>query len=360
MKILMITSNFKPLTIGGVIYNYKLYNYLKNKFQNIEAITHDDTPFKFKFGFVLNNIWFLIKILKIKKKPLVIIENSARSADLFFCNLILSNVIKKNIKIITLVHHTYFQSNNTIKSTMESFFESLLLNNSDAIIVISEFMKNEVKNILKYDKNILVAPPGLDKSKSKYIPKTELSRETLNLLYVGAVRPIKDIKTLLMALNILINDYKLNNIKLEIVGDIEEDKEYAKRMLEYVREKGIERNIQFHGRVNEKKLAWFYSNSDIFVFPSLWEGFGMVLIEAMYNKLPIIATNVGPIPYIVKDEEYGILFPPKDHKKMADAIRRLINSQELREKYGMCGYEFALEFDWDKTFKKIAEFMCLK
>ncbi len=358
MRVLMISSNFKPLTIGGVIYNYKLYKYLEYRVQKIEAVTLDDTPFKFKFGFVLRNIWFLIKILKIKKETLVIIEDSARSSDLFFCNLILSNVFKKNIKIIPLVYHTYFrQSNNTIKSTMESFFESLLLKNSDAIIVIREYKKNEVQNVLRFNKKILVAPPGLDRS--KYIPKIkiELLRETINLLFVGSVRPIKDIKTLLMAVNILITDYRFSNIKLDIVGDIEEDKEYAKRMIEYVQEERIERNIQFHGRVNGKKLSWFYSNADIFVFPSLWEGFGMVLVEAMYNKLPIIATNVGPIPYIVKDKECGILFPPKAHKKLADAILQLINSPELRSKYGEYGYEFAQEFEWDKTFKKIISFL---
>ena len=97
--------------------------------------------------------------------------------------------------------------------------------------------------------------------------------------------------------------------------------------------------------------------ADIFVFPSLWEGFGMVLIEAMYNRLPIVATNAGAIPYLVKDGENGILVPVKDPEQLAKSIKKLIESPELRRSFAKSNYQLAIQFNWNKSFSKIESFL---
>jgi glycosyltransferase involved in cell wall biosynthesis len=77
---------------------------------------------------------------------------------------------------------------------------------------------------------------------------------------------------------------------------------------------------------------------DVFLQPSLWEGFGLVLLEAMAHELPIIATHVSAIPEIVQDGKTGLLVPPKDADALASAVRRLVDDPELRRQMGAAGH----------------------
>ena len=83
----------------------------------------------------------------------------------------------------------------------------------------------------------------------------------------------------------------------------------------------------------------------------------MVLIEAMYNGLPIVATNAGAIPYLIKDGQNGILVPVEDPEELAKAIKRLIENPELRSSFSESNYRLALRFNWNKSFSKIESFL---
>jgi glycosyltransferase involved in cell wall biosynthesis len=76
---------------------------------------------------------------------------------------------------------------------------------------------------------------------------------------------------------------------------------------------------------------------DIFLMPSLWEGFGLVLLEAMSKQLPIIASRVSAIPEVITDGETGLLVPVRDVTGLADAMRRLLPDRSLRAYMGMNG-----------------------
>jgi len=101
-------------------------------------------------------------------------------------------------------------------------------------------------------------------------------------------------------------------------------------------ELGVNREVKFLGvRKDVKELM---VSSKIFVLPSRSEGFGMVIIEAMSNMLPVIATNVGPIPEIIENGKDGILVPPENPKALARAISNLLENEELREKLSKAAY----------------------
>ena len=82
---------------------------------------------------------------------------------------------------------------------------------------------------------------------------------------------------------------------------------------------------------------------DIFLLPSLWEGFGIVLIEAMVAGKPVIATKTSSIPEIVADGKSGILVSPEDAESISDALLRLISAHEIRIKYGETGRKIVIE-----------------
>ena len=116
--------------------------------------------------------------------------------------------------------------------------------------------------------------------------------------------------------------------------------------------------VVFHGFIKDKaKLARLFRRADIFVLPSVNEGFPIVLMEAMSFGLPIVATTVAGIPELVKDGETGILVPPRDPQALADAIARSIESPDLREQYSRNAQRHVKEmeqmYSWDQVAGRV-------
>jgi glycosyltransferase involved in cell wall biosynthesis len=98
-----------------------------------------------------------------------------------------------------------------------------------------------------------------------------------------------------------------------------------------------------------------YAALDILAVPSRWEGFGLVLVEAMASGRPIVATAVGAIPEVVTDTRNALLTPPGDTRALADAITRLIESPQQRERLASNGRVDAAQFSWERSGKQLEE-----
>jgi glycosyltransferase involved in cell wall biosynthesis len=103
----------------------------------------------------------------------------------------------------------------------------------------------------------------------------------------------------------------------------------------HVQRLGLEAHFHFLGFVDEMKR--FYAAVDIFALPSLWEGFGYVLTEAMSMRLPVVAFATSNIPEVVVHEETGLLVPVRDVEALADSLERLVRDQDLRTRLGHAG-----------------------
>ena len=122
---------------------------------------------------------------------------------------------------------------------------------------------------------------------------------------------------------------------------------------QYIEALGVTENVKLLGF--QPNAAALMSTFDIFVLPSLWEPFGLVLLEAMANGLPIIATDVDGVADVVLDGQTGILVPPADPEALAMAIRRLIEHPDLAREMGRRGWErCATEFNVENMVKRIA------
>jgi len=145
------------------------------------------------------------------------------------------------------------------------------------------------------------------------------------IAFVGRITEEKGI-------NILFESAKLlPKIPFKLAGD------YDKKLL---LKKDIPKNVTFLGRIKGQELISFYENARFLVFPSIWyEGFPMVLIEAMSYKLPIIATNIGGISEIVDDGLTGLLFEYMNINDLTEKIIRLWEDPELCIEYGENGYQ---------------------
>jgi len=176
-----------------------------------------------------------------------------------------------------------------------------------------------------------------------------LEKRGVNILYVGRLTHEKGLKYLIQAVPILID--RGFNVKISLCGDGPE----CKKLQRLSRDLGCESNIEFLGFIPwGKELDKIYLQHDIFVLPSVSEGIPKVLLEAMAKGLPIIATNVGGIPDIIKDTENGILISPKSPADIARAVEFLVRNDDVRGRIINNSYNFVREHTAETQARKIA------
>jgi len=174
---------------------------------------------------------------------------------------------------------------------------------------------------------IHVVLPGTDPN--RYLePRTQRNEDDcspINLLSVGSIIPRKGFHDLIPALGFLID----LPWTLSIAGDISRNAEAYERLITDIKHFHLEDRIHVLGVVSHEELENLYAKADIFVLPSLFEGYGMVYAEAMVHGLPIIATSGGAIPDTVP-EDAGLLVTPGDIPALTLALKKLITDSTYR------------------------------
>ena len=112
----------------------------------------------------------------------------------------------------------------------------------------------------------------------------------------------------------------------------------TKRFNEEVDKRGLNEVVIYHGKKYGREKEEAFEQSDVFVFPTYNETFGLVLLEAMAHRKPIVSTNEGGVPDVVKDGENGLIAERKDAVSLAQCIGKLLDSEDLRQRMGEDGY----------------------
>jgi len=116
--------------------------------------------------------------------------------------------------------------------------------------------------------------------------------------------------------------------------------------------------VKFRGKLLYEEVLKEYSNYDMLLVPSTLEAFPSIIIEAMSQGLPVIASKVGGIPEIVENEETGLLVPPGDPKKLAQAVKKLVDNPSLYEKIIRNGIKLVKkEYTNEKIIEKIENYL---
>ncbi|MGC8557339.1 MAG: glycosyltransferase, partial [Fervidicoccus sp.] len=153
-----------------------------------------------------------------------------------------------------------------------------------------------------------------------------------DIIFVGRLERAKGIDILLKAIQILKEKYH-RSLRVAIVGDGSLMNDLKELALQY----GINEYIDFLGV--RKDVLELMRESSILVLPSRWEGFGLVLLEAISVGVPIVATKVGGIPEVIEDGKDGILVEPENPEELSNAIIRLLDNKELRSLVSSNAYE---------------------
>ncbi len=172
------------------------------------------------------------------------------------------------------------------------------------------------------------------------------------LLYAGNIRPQKNIPRLVEAFAVarteLENDPRYKNLRLIIIGD-EISKYPAVRLA--VMQSRVEHSVRFLGFVPFDTLRVFYELASAFVFPSLYEGFGLPPLEAMASGTPVVTSEIGALPEAVGDA--AMLVNPENVFDIARGIREVLLNEELRASLIERGRRHAASFSWERTAKEV-------
>lgn len=223
----------------------------------------------------------------------------------------------------------------------------IIIKNADSVIALTNDMKQKIQAV--YSRDIFVIPNGIDLEKYSRIPKNSKKVNGITILFVGRLHPVKGVQYLIEAMAII--HQEMPGVKLIIVGEgIEREKlEGLTKQLDL---KGC---IQFVGRVPQEKIPLFMQQADIFVLPSLAEGFPNVLLEAMACGLPIVATRVGGIPEIIEDGRNGFLVNPKKPDEIADKLLFISRNKSITWKISKNNKEKVKKYNWNNIVSNLEE-----
>jgi glycosyltransferase involved in cell wall biosynthesis len=229
---------------------------------------------------------------------------------------------------------------------------------SSRVMTVSEASK---RDILEYfhvpETKIDVIPNAIDErfGETPAPEDVERVRERYQLnerfvLYAGNIKPHKNIERLIEAFYELREQQGFEDVKLLIIGD--EISKYASLRRSVHRHK-LHKHVRFFGFVSDSTLAILYRLASVFVFPSLYEGFGLPPLEAMSSGTPVITSNVSSLPEVVGDA--ALLIDPYDPHAIADAMRRLLTDDALREDLREKGRARARHFSWERSIRRVRE-----
>lgn len=250
-----------------------------------------------------------------------------------------------------------------IKRIKNKAIYNLMAKKADKIITVSKSTKEDVRDIFKIPENkIKIIYSGLDK---RFFENSEIDSQKIlakygikkkYIFFLGTLEPSKNITRLLEAFALFKKKYLRSKngqkfgYQLVLAGKrgwlSQEYRRIAKDL-------GIAKDIIYTGYIIGDELTPLFRNAEFFVMPSLYEGFGMTILEAFATQAPAIISNASSLPEIAEEAAYFI--NPLDIKEISEALWKFSQDEDLRNQYRQKGLEQARKFNWEKTARETLE-----
>ncbi len=282
--------------------------------------------------------------------------------DIFHTQYIAPFWLPKNVKLVLTIHDISFNYFPQYIKKSDLFFLKTLLPRSirraDKIITVSE---SEKKNIVDFYKIPLeevdftyngvdfdhFAKNFSDEEKKEVREKYKLPEKFL--LYVGTLQPRKNIPALIESLNTYLNKYPEENMKLVIAGN-RKARNFDTRIDAAIEKNNLHKSVIFPGWIEEEDKPALLRTAEVFVFPSLYEGFGIPVIEAMAAGTPVVCSDIPVLREIAGDA--ALFCNPKKSNDFAENIQKILADKNLQRNLAKKGKDIARKFTWQKTAEK--------
>lgn len=258
-------------------------------------------------------------------------------------------IFSNNKKMVITVHDLAFKtmSNTFTKKTVlwKNFMTNIGVKKANRIISITNFSKSELcKYYDSIDSKIDVVYNGFNRLGDTEIKHDNISNKVKDMclnkyiLTVSTISPRKNMDTLIKAFNLIKNKCDVNLMIAGSNGWLYES------IYELVRSLNLENRVIFTGRINDDELKYLYKNSSVFVYPSLYEGFGLPPLEAMSYGIKVIVSDVECLREVLGDG--CIYFKPKDHEQLANILEEFYKQEQGSKLYN---YDNTLnKYSWKK------------
>ena len=251
----------------------------------------------------------------------------------------------------TYVYQGVYNSNISWKHNLKDFFFNHLflskkIKKNTKIITKSDLAKDDM---LKLGfSNVYTVGVGMDFSRFNVFEHSIEKEKTL--LYIGRIEDRRNILFLIEVMNYVLKKY--NDYKLKIYGSGDEN--YLKLVRKKIADLGLEDNVIINGMLPQNELAKIYKKSTLFLLPTKYEIFGMVLLESMYFGLPVITSNNGGASTLMQSKKYGLIIDDFDVEKWGEGIIELLSNHELYEEISFNARKNVVDnYSWEIIAEKI-------
>ena len=307
-----------------------------------------------------------VKILECKSKIYSIKEQLELPLKIPKCDIFWSphyNIpilpIRAKFRVVTIhdaFHLAFYDTLNFMQKIYAKTLFNQALNRSNIVLSVSNFSRSEILKYTKTDKNIFVVPNAIDEKRFNHHCDSntlEAAAKHYSLpndfvLFVGNVKPHKNLKNLLFAL-------EKTNLNLVIVGKKDGFITGDSTISEIIQTKTLGNRIFFTGYVKDADIATIYNLAKLFIFPSLYEGFGIPPLEAQACSCPVVCSNAASLPEVCGDSV--VYFDPNDIEDMRNKIQTVLNDKNLQNELRLKGFENIKRFSWERSAKQIIEIM---
>jgi glycosyltransferase involved in cell wall biosynthesis len=301
----------------------------------------------------LNALWYKLGL------PIPI-EAVGVHADLFHFLDFVIPPIRHGSVVLTIHDLSYLLVPECADAGLRAHLERVVpiaVHGADFITADSGNTLNELVTLLDVSPDrVAVVYGGVDENFRPVTDEVQLETARLKyglffpfILYVGTIEPRKNLGRLLQAYTALRLNHRARH-RLVVAGGLGW---LYQDVLREIDELAAEHEVVFLGRVPDADLPVLYSLADLFVFPSLYEGFGLPPLEAMACGRPVLCSNTSSLPEVVGDA--GVLVSPFDIDGLADAMADLLGDPDRRAALGRRGIERAREFTWAKSAERLLD-----
>jgi len=263
--------------------------------------------------------------------------------------LMMSSKIRSVLTVHDLIHCVFPKSMKPLNLIINKLIIPPSVKKADVVATDSYWTMLDVKNFINPQETFMEVV-RLAQGKQFWPRDREKSRKKINsllnfkepyLLTVGTFEPRKNIVGAFKAFSLIADKIPHRLLVVGQKGWKNED------VREEIKQSDVYNKVTFAGYVSNEDLPYIYSAADLFIFPSLYEGFGLPCLEAMACGVPVIASKVSSIPEVVGDA--ALLVDPYNHQEIADNILQVLNRPELKEDLIRRGKKQSSLFTWEKT-----------
>ena len=263
----------------------------------------------------------------------------------------LPNFLPKSVKQVVTVHDLVWrhapETMQPLGRLLDSWLMPYAVRVADRVITVSQWTADDLIREAPYSAEkikVIHEATSLPESKNKAI-----EADKRYLLFVGTLEPRKNLARLLEAYSQLEKEIR-DNYSLKIVGG----KGWGKEDIRAIYNKlNIVENVQVLGYVDDERLDELYRSATLLAMPSLYEGFGFPILEAMARGIPVLTSNTSSMPEVAGD--VAVYVDPYSIESITNGLQELLSNQELRTTLTERGYQRARLFSWDRAAQQTLE-----